>query len=367
MAFASSPKVALKFQDDVPKTKRPVLLVGPFLSFSLGIRGFCEDLSAELAKSGWPVMTTSNKKSRLLRVLDMISTIWTKRRDYEVATVDVYSGNGFMWAELVCQIFRWINKPFILALHGGNLPAFAKRWPKRVQRLLGSGNAVTAPSRYLYKQMSRYRRDIHLLPNPVNLSHYTFVLRDAPQPILLWLRAFHSVYNPSLAPKVLAHLKREHPNASLIMIGPDKGDGSLDETRRVAIKLGVVNSLKFPGKIDKTEVPKWLSMGDIFLNTSNIDNTPVSVLEAMACGLCVVSTDVGGIPYLLEHERDALLAPPNDPAAMAAAVHRLLTERDLAGKISENAHKKVAAFDWSIVLPKWEKLLASAGRKGKSL
>jgi glycosyltransferase involved in cell wall biosynthesis len=102
-----------------------------------------------------------------------------------------------------------------------------------------------------------------------------------------------------------------------------------------------------------------MSRGDIFLNTTNIDNTPVSVLEAMACGLCVVSTNVGGIPYLLEHEHDALLVPPNDPQAMATAVHRLLNEPDLAERLSRNARQKAAQCDWSIILPQWEALLTS--------
>jgi glycosyltransferase involved in cell wall biosynthesis len=102
-----------------------------------------------------------------------------------------------------------------------------------------------------------------------------------------------------------------------------------------------------------------MSRGDIFLNTTNVDNTPISVLEAMACGLCVVSTNVGGIPYLLEHEHDALLVPPDDPAAVATAVRRLLTEPDLAEQLSRNARQKAEKFDWSIILPQWEALLIS--------
>jgi glycosyltransferase involved in cell wall biosynthesis len=90
-----------------------------------------------------------------------------------------------------------------------------------------------------------------------------------------------------------------------------------------------------------------------------VDNTPVSVLEAMACGLCVVSTRVGGIPYLLQHGRDALLVPPNDPEAMAAAVRRVLTEPALAESLSHNARLKAEQFDWSAILPQWQALLAS--------
>jgi glycosyltransferase involved in cell wall biosynthesis len=98
------------------------------------------------------------------------------------------------------------------------------------------------------------------------------------------------------------------------------------------------------------------------LNTTNVDNTPISILEAMACGLCVVSTSVGGIPYLLEHEHDALLVPPNDPEAMAIAVRRLLTEPGLAERLSRNGRQKAEQFDWSIILPQWEALLISVAQ-----
>jgi glycosyltransferase involved in cell wall biosynthesis len=77
----------------------------------------------------------------------------------------------------------------------------------------------------------------------------------------------------------------------------------------------------------------------------------------MACGLCIISTNVGGIPYLLEHEHDALLVPPDDPAAMAGAVRRLFTEEGLAERLSCNARRKVEQFDWLNVLPQWEAIL----------
>jgi glycosyltransferase involved in cell wall biosynthesis len=89
---------------------------------------------------------------------------------------------------------------------------------------------------------------------------------------------------------------------------------------------------------------------------------PVSVIEAMSCGLCIVSTNVGGIPYILDNERDALLVPPRNAGAMADAVLRILNEAGLAERISYNARRKADQYDWSIILPKWEELLASVSK-----
>ncbi len=129
-----------------------------------------------------------------------------------------------------------------------------------------------------------------------------------------------------MVPKLLELLQADFPSVHIRMVGPDKGDGSLQETIRLAKKLGVDDHLEIVGSVPKQEVPLQLDRGDIFINTTDVDNSPVSVVEAMACGLCVVSTNVGGIPFLLENEVDSLLTPAGDAAAMANAIRRLFNE-----------------------------------------
>jgi glycosyltransferase involved in cell wall biosynthesis len=341
-----------------PIREESILFVGNFLSHvPQRTRHVGEDLAARLIDSGRPVLTTSHKLARLPRLLDMVSTIWLKRRKYAVAHVDVFSGDAFLWAEAACRTLRYVGKPFVLTLHGGKLPDFARRHPHRVRNLLNSAVAVTTPSRYLFEQMAQYRADLLLQPNALDLSAYRFRLRVHPRPDLVWLRAFCKIYNPSLAPRVLAQLAKDFPEVNLTMIGPDKGDGSLQAMREVATVAGVTGRITLPGKVSKSAVPAFLDKADLFLNTTNVDNTPVSVMEAMACGLCVVSTNIGGIPYLLEHEQEALLVPPNNPEAMAFAVQRILTEPGLAEHLSRNGRRKVEQFDWPVVLPQWERLL----------
>ncbi len=339
--------------------KKPVLLVGNFLSSTSGNYNVCEDLAARLTRLGWPVITTSQKQDRLSRFGDMIATTWRRRDEYAVAQIDVYSGLAFLWAEATCWVLRRARKPYILTLHGGNLPAFAKRWPSRVRRLLQSAEVVTVPSGFMLEHMASYRSDLRLQLNPIDLKLYPFKKRVRPQPNLVWLRAFHFCYNPSLAAEVVALLVNGLPEANLVMYGHDKGDGSLKAMRHLANKLGVSERIRTPGGVPKTEVPERLSAGDIFLNTTNVDNTPISVLEAMACGLCVVSTNVGGMPYLVEHEHDGLLVPPGDAPAMAAAVRRILTEPGLAERLSAQARKRAEQFDWLQIMPQWEDTLTT--------
>lgn len=200
------------------------------------------------------------------------------------------------------------------------------------------------------------------MPNALEIAAYNYRQRTAPLARLGWLRAFHESYNPRLAVETLSQLAGEFPGLRLEMAGPDKGDGSRDRARRAGRELSVEGRLLIQPAVAKREVPSWMDRIDIFLNTTNYDNTPVSVLEAMACGACVVSTSVGGIPWLLRHEHDALLVPPDNPRQMAAAVRRLLREPGLAARLSRNARLKCEQFDWDAILPEWRRLLLSAAR-----
>lgn len=336
-----------------------ILFVGSFLASYVGSRSVGEELANQLEKKGWNIILTSRKINRGCRLLDMLLTVIFRRKEFRIACVEVYSGPAFIWAEVVCTLLKFLKKPIILTLHGGNLPFFSSRHTNRMLKLFTLSQIITAPSKYLIETMKNYCNDIYLIPNPININLYKFKLRTSPSPRLVWLRAFHSIYNPKLAVDVIALLTNEFPTIRLVMIGPDKGDGSLQETEQMISQCGLREHFSIINGIPKTDVPLTIGNENIFINTSNIDNTPVSVIEAMACGQLVVSTNVGGISYLLEDENDALLVPPNDANAMAMAVKRILSEPGLAEKLSANARKKAERYDWSIVLPKWEKLFDS--------
>ena len=329
-----------------------ILIVGNFLSASGITRGVCEDLAEHLIAQGVEVITTSSQPNRLRRPLDMLMTTWTNRHRYTVAHVEVYSGLAFRWAELVCWLLRLIGKPYILTLHGGNLPEFGQQNPARVRHLFAPAALVTTPSRYLLEQMQPYSTKLRLIPNPIDLQNCAYQPRASVRPRLMWLRAFDRIYNAPLALRVLDQLRRDFPNVRLTMVGQDK-DGTLRQVEALARDLGVSDRLEIPGQVPKADVPIWLQKGDIFLNTTDADNTPISVIEAMACGLCVISTNVGGLSYLLTNERDALLVPPNDADAMADAVRRILADPALAARLSQNAYDTVKKWDWTEILPEW--------------
>jgi len=176
---------------------------------------------------GWDVITTSSKESQFLRLLDMLADIIFRRKDYDLAQIDVFSGKAFIFAECCAGLLHLYHKPIILTLHGGGLPAFAEQFPKRVSRLFSLAAEVITPSPFLQQSLSFFCNSIRVIPNGIDLSQIPFKQRDIFSPKLIWVRAFHETYNPELAIRVLSGLSAGFPDARLIMAGPDKGDGSL--------------------------------------------------------------------------------------------------------------------------------------------
>ena len=144
--MASTAQIGDRVSTEDSHATSSVLLVGNFLSASAGNRGVCEDLAERLAATGWNVITTSSRTGRLARLTDMLHTVWSRRREYRVAQVDLYSGPAFFWAAAVCGLLRCLGKPYVLTLHGGNLPAFSENWRRLTQAVLGSASAVTLTS-----------------------------------------------------------------------------------------------------------------------------------------------------------------------------------------------------------------------------
>lgn len=336
-----------------------LLIVGNFLSANRGTCAICEDLSARLAACGWQVYRTSARQNRLLRLADMIATALSRRNSYHCASINVFSGPSFLWAEVISRVLRLVGRPYVLILRGGGLTDFARQRQRRFIRLLIGAAVVTTPSLYLQRRLAIIWPDIFYLPNGLPVADYPFRQRKQLAPNLVWLRAFHDTYSPLTAVRTIELLCGDFPGIHLTMYGPDMRDGSLLQVRQYIEERGLENHISISGFIQKKQVPEALSRHDLFLNTTRLESFGVCVAEAAACGLPVVTTNVGELSYLWRDEEEALLVPPDDAEAMATAVRRILIDPELAGRLSLNARTKVEQFDWSAVLPKWQALFSS--------
>ena len=161
-----------------------------------------------------------------------------------------------------------------------------------------------------------------------------------------------------MALQVLRQLLQHYPSASLCMVGPDK-DGSLARAKSVASNFGISDKVTFTGKLEKEAWHQLAADYDIFLNTTTVDNTPISIIESLALGLPIVSTNVGGVPYLVSDGESALLVASADADSMAKSVIRLVETPSLAEHMSTQGHKLALQFDWQQVRNKWVNLINS--------
>ena len=310
-----------------------------------------------LEEEGYQVFYASSKINKIARLLDMLWTCFSLRKQIDLVLIDTYSTLNFYYALLVSQWCRVLGVPYIPSLNGGNLPHRLENNPKWCQLIFGYAKCSVSPSRYLQDSFKQAGYgNIHYIPNALILENYPYHYNRAKEVKLLWVRSFASIYNPALAVEILKTLKLEGMQASLCMVGPDS-DGSLSRVKALAEEMEV--TVTFTGKLTKKE---WTALSrdyTVFINTTNFDNMPVSVIEAMALGLPVVSTNVGGMPYLIQHEKEGLLVPPNDVQAFVHAIKRLHSQPVFSKTLTFNARKKVEQFNWDIVRLKWHEVLSS--------
>ena len=173
--------------------------------------------------------------------------------------------------------------------------------------LFGNARINVAPSHFLYNIFVDHGfTNSRIIPNSITLENYPFKERNIFNPNFLWVRRFQERYNPLMAVKVFEQIYKKHPEAKMSMVGPEK-DGSLASCKEYAKQKQL--PIEFPGKMRKKD---WAALSvdyDFFINSTDVDNTPISVIEAMALGLPVISTDVGGMPFLIEDGKDGILVP----------------------------------------------------------
>ena len=314
-----------------------------------------ETLGPLLENEGYKVFYASSKKNMVLRMLDMLRKVMQFRNKATLILIDTYSTSSFWYAFLVSQLARLLHIQYVPILHGGNLPNRLEKNPRLCKMLFGNAYKNVAPSKYLlhHFELKGFINTIYI-PNTLEIDNYVYKEPKVIAPHLLWVRSFARIYNPNMAIEVFKIIQHKYPQATLCMVGPDK-DGSQEEAKVLASKYGL--DVIFTGKLSKQE---WIALSEsynLFINTTHFDNTPVSVMEAMALGLPVISTNVGGIPYLLEHQTDALLVEDNAVGQMVAAIDKLCHDENYAQTLSRNARFKVENFDWSQVKKLWEDML----------
>lgn len=313
----------------------------------------------ERLKVDYQVYQSSSKKNMIIRILDMWLSIITNQNRIQVVLIDTYGSSAFHYAWTSGMLCKFLQKPYFPILRGGELPLrvqknklFSKWFARNAQMLI-------APSGYLAQTFQPFSKNIKVIPNFIDLVKYPFLNREILDDLnILWVRSFHKSYQPHLAIEIVQLIKAKNIRIKVTMVGPDK-DGSLAECQNLAKKLDVSDQIHFTGRLSKKD---WIALSakhNVFLNTTSVDNTPVSVMEAMALGMPVVTTKVGGIPFLFEDDKEGIMVEEPSAEALADAILELRESPEKIKYISQHARRKAESWDWLVVRNQWNEILMS--------
>jgi L-malate glycosyltransferase len=250
-------------------------------------------------------------------------------------------------------IGKWLGKRVVVNYRSGEAEDHLQRWRRTAIPTLQHADAVVTPSAYLVDVFARFGVRAEAISNFVDPHAVLFRRRTSLRPVFLSNRNFQALYNVPCVLRAFAVIQARIPEARLIVIGDGPERAHVHETARAL----ALRNVEFVGAVPPTEMGRWYDRADVYVNASDIDNMPNSIIEAFACALPVVTTRAGGIPYVVEHERNGLLVDLGDHEGLAAAALRLLDDPDLAERLIVEGLRDVdQLYTWAAVSHRWAAL-----------
>jgi glycosyltransferase involved in cell wall biosynthesis len=245
--------------------------------------------------------------------------------------------------------------PVVVNYRGGEAAAFLARSGRWVRGSCAAANVLAVPSEFLREIFARHRIASEVLPNVVDLARCRYTARAprAGAPHLVVTRNLEDIYDVPMALRAFARVRKAVPDARLSIAGSGPELGKLEALAR---SLAIAEAVAFLGRLDRDAVAALYADADLMLNPSRVDNMPNSVLEGLACGLPVVSTRVGGVPFIVRDGVSALLVDAGDDEAMAAAALRVLRDAALAQRLTQAGLAEVQQYAWARVRPRLSEL-----------
>ncbi len=328
-----------------------ILFIGSHLSQFRGTQGPSERI-ARLLRSDFDIRLVSHFENQLIRLLDIaLNVVFCS---YDTVHIDVFSNRAFFYANFASWIAKLRQKHIVMTLHGGMLTEKYESEPESLRKVFNRAFILQSPSLFLIDFFQKKEFNVRYMPNFIDLSDFPYNRDKVVSHSLLWVRAFSSEYRPELAILTLSKILPYYPDATLTMIGPDKG---LQNDMELLIKnLDLVNHIRLEGKVPNQDLFTYYQTHAVYLNTTMYESFGLAVLEAASCGIPVVSTRVGEIPYLWKEGVEMLMSEA-DAEMMSREVMSVFESVSLAQKLSINARKKADNYDWQFVKQQWLELL----------
>ena len=274
-------------------------------------------------------------------------------RKYDVIHIFSASYLSFLIAPTpAILVSKLYGKKIVLNYHSGEAEDHLRRWRRSTIPILNLTDAIVVPSEYLVRVFASFGLHASAIFNIIELDRFAFRERKQLRPVFLSNRNLEPHYGVDCVLRAFAYIQKQTPEASLTVVG----DGSQREAlERLKTELNLQHT-SFTGRVEHEEIYAHYTNADVFLNASRIDNQPLSILEAFACGLPVVTTDAGGIPDIVTDQQTGFVVPIDDCEALADRATKLFVDRNIATTMVQKAHKEVTKYTWEVVCDQWLRL-----------
>lgn len=285
----------------------------------------------------------------LVRAPFYLAGLWRGIADADI--VHIFSAS--YWSFLLAPAPAWLvarlrGKRALVHYHSGEARDHLRR-SRTAVALLRRADGIVAPSAYLAGVFREFGIQSTIIPNVIDEHRFSYRERRPLRPWLVCTRGFDPYYSVDLVVRAFAEVKKQFPEARLCLAGA----GRLEQAIRAMARDLQLPDVEFAGAVGRDQIGRLYDRADIFVNASWLDNMPVSILEAWACGTPVVSTAPEGIRHLVAQGHNGLLCDPGDWQALAANVIRLLRDPDFALRLARNAYEDCRRYRWNQVREEW--------------
>ena len=340
-----------------------IALIGPLPPPSGGMANQTRQLAGLLTQEGasveliqvnkpyWPFWIGRIKGLRAaFRLLPYLLHLWRAAGSADL--LHIMANSGWSWhlfAAPAVWIGKFRGKTVVVNYRGGEADDFFSRSIARVQPTLRQADMIIVPSGFLEEVFANRNFITRIVPNIVDLSRFIpdhTRKRNLASPHIVVARNLEPLYDNATALKAFHIVRKSIPSARLTIAGSGPEHTLLEA---MAKELSLTDAVVFAGRLDNEHMHTLYRDADIALNPSLADNMPISILEALASGVPVVSTNVGGIPFLVEDGKSALLVQPRDPDGMAKAVLRVLRDESLRERMIQSGLDHARRYSWESV------------------
>lgn len=328
-----------------------VLLISNYKRGTGGISGQVELLQKNLINEGIATSIFNTKGSILHRVL-CCTKLNKLAKDYDILHIHCCSGVGFFPAVVGIIVGKHLHKKIILTYHGGGADKFFNRYRLFVRYFLLKTDTNIVLSGFLGSVFDKYQIPYTIIPNTLEFDESRYKIRDSIKPNFISIRTLSPLYNIECILRAYKQVKEQISAATLTIVG----DGPSRQDLEAFVTENNIEGVEFVGRVDNSKIYSYLDKADIMLSAPKIDNMPVSLLEAFNAGLLVISSNVGGVPYMITEGTNGLLFTSNNHIELAEKIIFALNHNNLAKYMIISAHNSLDQYKWAEV---WAKLKAT--------